>query len=296
MMHSRQDGADVGYSCSAAKSVRLDREPHRARSAAGPFAVDGRLRRISRQLVTPRSWLLAVAHGFVFAGVYWFAYLLRFDFSIPDDNVIMFSTTLAWVVGLKVVVFGLLAQYHGWWRYVTFADLVALVRATILSLCVLAAATFLVRLPIPRGVLVLDGVMTLFVLSAVRASWRISQEVVQPMFGDKNKNSRWALLVGTDLSNGILAHQIQSHFHMPYRVRGLLATGQAGNGARLGQIPILGSLDDVGEIAQAYRITDVLVVAGTLPGGRVARVDAGMRSAPSEPEDHSPVARSARGR
>ena len=54
----------------------------------------------------------------------------------------------------------------------------------------------------------------------------------------------WALLVGTDLSNGILAHQIQSRSDLSYRVRGLLATDETDKGARLGQIPILGKVDD----------------------------------------------------
>ncbi len=83
------------------------------------------------------------------------------------------------------------------------------------------------------------------------------------------KDARWALLVGTDLSNGILAHQIQSNYHLPYRVRGLLATEDVANGARLGQMPILGKLEDVCEIAASSRATDVLVVAGTLPGRRL---------------------------
>ena len=46
----------------------------------------------------------------------------------------LFWSTLAWVIGLKLLVFCLLAQFHGWWRYVTFADLAALLRATIISL------------------------------------------------------------------------------------------------------------------------------------------------------------------
>ncbi len=96
----------------------------------------------------------------------------------------------------------------------------------------------------------------------------MSREIFQPLLGS-SKDSHWALLVGTDLANGILAHQIQSHYHLPYRVRGFLATAEFARGARLGQIPILGLVDDVGEIAKAFHATDVLVVAGTLAGRRL---------------------------
>ena len=90
------------------------------------------------------------AHALVFAGVYWLAYLLRFDFKVPADSIAVFWSTLAWVIGLKLLVFYLLAQFQGWWRYVTFADLAALVRATIISLLLLAAATSSSACPSPE--------------------------------------------------------------------------------------------------------------------------------------------------
>ena len=86
------------------------------RAGAVHSAMDDRFGRLSRQLVTPRSWLLAIGHALVFAGVYWLAYLLRFDFEVPADNVAIFWSTLAWVIGLKLLVFYLLAQFQGWWR------------------------------------------------------------------------------------------------------------------------------------------------------------------------------------
>jgi FlaA1/EpsC-like NDP-sugar epimerase len=266
MTQSRQgtDSADArSPSETVARTIGEDRPD-------ASLDVGSRFDYVLQLLATPRSWFLAIVHGLVFAGAYWLAYFARLDFAASDLDVGVFWSTLGWVVGLKLVVFCLLGQFRGWWRYVTFADLTALLRAAVVSLLVLAAANYFGRLPIPRGVPILDLLMTIVVIGAVRASWRMSREVLQPMFGPQN--CRWALLVGTDLSNGILAHQIQSHFHSPYRVRGLLATEEVGKGAQLGQIPILGKLEDVREIAEVYRATDVLVVAGTLPGDRLRRL------------------------
>ena len=57
------------------------------------------------------------------------------------------------------------------------------------------------------------------------------RETFYPMVN--GKDCRWALLVGTDLSSGILAHQVQSLWRLPYRIRGFLAT----NGSALGHAP-----------------------------------------------------------
>jgi FlaA1/EpsC-like NDP-sugar epimerase len=257
-------------------------QPHRLSDATGRFARKSRgrtwngavlltirnvLYRAAKQCATPRAWLLAAAHVVVFATAYLSAYLLRFGFDVTDKSFGTFYSTVGWAVGTQLMVFALLGQFHGWWRYVTFADLTALLRASAVSLVALASVDYFVTLPIPRGVILLDGILMVGMFGAVRASWRMFREVFHPMLG--SKDCRWALLVGTDLSNGILAHQIQSHFRLPYRVRGFLSIDGPDGATHIGQIPILGALEEVRQIAAAYRATDVLVVAGTLTGSRL---------------------------
>jgi FlaA1/EpsC-like NDP-sugar epimerase len=215
---------------------------------------------------------MAAVHALVFAGVYWLAYSFRFDFAMPEDSATLFRSSLGWVIGVQLLVFFFLGQLQGWWRYVTFADLTALLRASLAALLILAATTFFFRVfyGVPRLVLILDCILVIVVLGAMRAGWRMVREMAWPVFN--GKDWRWAILVGTDLSSGILAHQIQSSEPLSYRIRGLLSTEESVHGTRLGQIPILGKLDNVGEIAAAAQATDVLVVAGTLSGQRLRKL------------------------
>lgn len=228
-----------------------------------------RLQRVGQQLASPRAWSLGFAHAAVFCAAYWLAFLLRFDFFLPPRALDAFLSSIGWVVGLQLVLFYLLGQFQGWWRYVTFADFVALLRAATLSFLVLAIGNFFFHFPVllPRSVILLDTLLIVALLGAFRASWRLFQEVLQPFLSDKE--CRWALMVGTDLSNGILAHQIQSHTGLPYRIRGFLAIDDGPTGAQLGQIPILGTLKEIQQVALGYRASDILVVAGTLPGHKL---------------------------
>jgi FlaA1/EpsC-like NDP-sugar epimerase len=224
-------------------------------------------RRAARQLRSPRAWLLIAAHAGVFTAAYAAAYALRFGFAVPDREFARLCSTVGVVVGVQALVFGLLGQFHGWWRYVTFADLTALLRAAFAAFCALTTVELFFQLPIPRGVTLLNAILSVALLGAVRASWRMFREVFHPMLG--GKNCRCALLVGTDLTTGILAHQIQSNFRLPYRVRGLLSIDGDAVGTHVGQIPIVGALEDVRDIAAAHRVEDVLVVAGALSGQRL---------------------------
>ena len=117
------------------------------------------------------------------------------------------------------------------------------------------------------SVLILDFLVAIVVLGGLRASWRLFWEQFWPFFGQRD--GRWALLVGAGHSAGLLAHQIQSHPQSDYRIRGLLDTAEgAAPGSRLGGIPVVGQPEHIREIAAAYRATDVLVIAGSLPGVR----------------------------
>jgi len=220
----------------------------------------------------PRAWLLGAAHAVVFWLVYWLAFQLRFDFHMPEQQAGLFWISLLWVFSLKLVIFYLTGHFHGWWLYVTFSDLAALLRASVLSLLAIATVNHFAADPqIPRSVLILDFILTVVLLGGLRASWRLFHEQFWSVL-EKN-GRRKALVIGADDSTGILAHQIRSHPQSSYHIQGFVALeGPVTPGARLGQIPVLGSLERLPELAEAVDATEVLVTAGTLPGARLREV------------------------
>jgi FlaA1/EpsC-like NDP-sugar epimerase len=205
----------------------------------------------------------------VFALAYWLAFSFRFDFALtPEENTkffVLFLATLPWIVGVKLVVFYAAANFHGWWRHVTFAELVTLVRAAVLSSVIIAAVVYFFPPPHPpRSILPLDCILTIVLLGALRSSWRAVREHLWPVFN--SKDYRLALLVGSDDASGRLAHQIQSQPESSYRICGLLAARGNGVGRYLGRFPILGNVNQTAEIAARTGVCDILVTAGILPG------------------------------
>jgi len=228
-------------------------------------------RNVLRRLLERRAWALGLFHLLLFAAIYWFSFGLRFDFAIPPDHLRLLWRTLGWVVAIKAVVFFALGHYNNWWRYVTFADLVALIRASVLSTVAIAAVLHFVlayeagpQALVPRSVFFLDCVFTTVVLGAIRASWRLFHEQFYPIFG--NRGWRGALIVGADHANALMAHHIRAHGDLPLKIRGFVTVNGDEPGGRLGQIPVLGRLEDIAQIALEHDATDVLVTAGTLPG------------------------------
>jgi len=228
-----------------------------------------RTRRLVRSYLQPRVWLIALVHLAVFALVYWMAFLLRFDFAIEPNDMRIFWRTLPWVLAIKFIVFLVAGQYDGWWTYVTFSDLIALVRYSVAVTIFLAVGQYLLGLGflIPRYVIAMDCLGSITVLGALQGAWRLYREEFWPIL--KPSDLRWALLAGTDYATCLLANQIQSCRELRYRVRGLLAMEDGAVGSRLGQIQILGRIEDVREVAAACDARTVLITAGALPDSRL---------------------------
>lgn len=217
-----------------------------------------------------RLSILIGLHLSLFAFVFLGAFFIRYDFVIPSRVWASIVQVLPIVVGMKLVVFYLMGHFHGWWRYVTFGDLMALLRATTVSTVVIVLLAFFGRdiWPLlPRSVVFLDAALTILAIGSLRSSWRLFDEKLGPAL--QRKKFRPALLVGCDHLTGQLASQINVRQGLDYRVKAFLATGKYRRNARLGHLPVAGALSDVVSIAAKYRSNDILVPTGTLPAGQL---------------------------
>ena len=214
-------------------------------------------------LLKHRVWLLAFGHLLIFATSYCLAFALRFDLAIPEHQVRQLWATLPTILSVKLATFYLIGHFHGWWRYVTFADLVALMKASVLSLLFVVLINFyLLEGMIPRFVVVVDCLITALVIGALRASWRLCRE--QDFLNRHDRRS--AIVVGADHQSGLMAHQVHSHPDLPYRIVGFVDANVVKHGTRLGGIPVLGSLEDLSTISSSLKVTDILVAADALTG------------------------------
>ena len=224
------------------------------------------MRKIPSRWIKYRVPILVFTHIVLFAFSYTVAFALRFDFSIPREYLIAFTVTVPVIVVLKLLVFLSTGQLHGWWRIVSFRDLIGVAYSCVISLLVLAAADFFSNsVSIPRAVLIFDALITLVLVGGLRSTWRLFVEFVRPrLISDRYVP---AAIVGLDDETVFLAGQIQSYGRLPFRVCGLIAqTPQPANRQSLGGFPVLGSLVDLETIARGYNLKTILVHAELLSG------------------------------
>jgi FlaA1/EpsC-like NDP-sugar epimerase len=115
------------------------------------------IHRVVSRILRLHRWVLHLVQisMFVFAG--FFAFLLRFDFSIPwrfQQHLVY--ALYVWVVA-KILVFHFLQLDRGWWRYVSIPDLLRLAAGNVLG-SLLGGLTLVFVAPpgFPRSLYALD--------------------------------------------------------------------------------------------------------------------------------------------
>jgi FlaA1/EpsC-like NDP-sugar epimerase len=218
-----------------------------------------------------QTFLMALGHALVFGLIYWLAFEIQFDFNLPRDKLALFGSTLPLVLAIKLIIFYYFGQFH-WWRYVTFADLISLIGTGFLAFLAIVVVDHY-NYPhsiLPRRVPFYDACLTLIALGGIRASWRLFHEGFSDLLHAKTQ--RMALLVGADHASAILAHQIQSHTNLDYRICGLIDAEGAKTGMRYGRLAVLGGVDDLCAIAAENNVTDILSITGVLPGEQMRKL------------------------
>jgi FlaA1/EpsC-like NDP-sugar epimerase len=225
-----------------------------------------------------RKLFIVSTHACVFALSLWAGFLLRFDFSIPAEYVALIFRTLPIFVAVKLAVYWLFNQYAGWWRYVTLHDLLGIGRAASVAALSLAGVILIAGLrEFPRSVFILDAIMTVAMLSTIRVFIRLFRERV--VGGGRNKNAKRTLVAGNGVTAESLIREANRTSSLNMRVLGIVTDDRAMVGARIGQTPILGTLEDLEKLVAELEVDQVISAFDAGQGTHVRSVVSRSRSA-----------------
>jgi FlaA1/EpsC-like NDP-sugar epimerase len=202
--------------------------------------------------------LLAVLHDVAAAMLAWgLAYLLRFNFDLPEDFAAELRHTLAWIVPLELLVFWRFGLYRGIWRYASTPDLRRIVLAITLSAAAIPLLFWMLRLGlvIPRSVLIINPLLLILLMGGSRFAYRMWKE--QNLYGDIKLHGEPVLVLGAGDAAASLAKELAKS--SDWRLVGFLDDDSARHGRTLNGIRILGGLDDLSAWAERLGVTQAII-------------------------------------
>jgi FlaA1/EpsC-like NDP-sugar epimerase len=199
------------------------------------------------------------------------AFLLRFDFRIPQAHFQhLVYAVLIWIV-VKAFVFRVADLDRGWWRYVSIADLVRIVTGNFAA-STLGCVAILLIAPggFPRSIFVLDLMICFLGTAGVRMLVRMTAEAsAQGRSAAGGKNT---LIYGAGDAGITLLREIQKNSKLPYRVRGFLDDRPDKKGVHILGVSVLGGGDQIREIATKYNVAIILIAIPSATGAEMTGI------------------------
>jgi FlaA1/EpsC-like NDP-sugar epimerase len=233
----------------------------------------------------PSGWIRHVVllgvDSAIIAVSYYTAYALRFDNHIPSDRLLEYRRTLLMLLAVRLPVhfaFGI----HRWsFRLSGLHEAARVVAATLTASAGFVSLFFFVQRAVvdigigpPRAVIVIE----FFITTAMMGALRFSPRFVHTWFLDRVRSRAGkvrTLIVGAGSAGELLLRDLHRSDEHRYDVIGFVDDNAAKWGASIGGRLVLGSIDDLPEIARRRDVHKLLFAIPRLPAARLRAVLSG---------------------
>lgn len=223
------------------------------------------------------------------SAAYWLAFLFRFEFRIPDAHADVLLLNWPFVLVIQFAFLELFGIPRMSWRYLNIRDagLVLLSVASASALLVLLRLLHFVPIAsggmVPLSVLAMDFILVYFGVVGLRATWRLRGEVQERSKRPAEGDSHRVLLIGAGQAGVLVAREIASRPDLGLRPVGFLDDDLRKGKTSIGGLSVLGSTEQVGEIAERYNVTRALITIANASGQQIRRItelcrDAGLET------------------
>ncbi len=223
-------------------------------------------------LLSYRRVFIVLVHVALWSFAYVTAFLLRFDFSLPDvlfPRIYVWGGALLTVRVLSAAVFG---NFQGLWRYTGAKDLVALFKSTALgSTLFLLFVVFTSAKGFPRSIFVIEFGTTIFMVGGLRFGIRKLREVSAEI-ASRASEKRRLLIVGAGDAAEMLVREVQKSHTSRYQPVGFVDDDVRKKGSRIHNLPVFGKIGLVPELVKRHDVHEVVVAIPTATGTQMRRI------------------------
>ncbi len=202
------------------------------------------------------------------------AYLLRFDFFIPQKYSHLLNQLLPFVLFSKIIIFYYFDLYSGMWRYTSIADLFNVIKAAVVSTLLIVIVILFLKgfRGVPRSVFIIDWGFTIFLISGFRLGIRLFFErsyiekgevkngwTLFSIFKKNTVKRKRLLIVGAGDCGEKIYREIRDNASLGYRVVGFLDDDLDKKGMKLHGVPVLSHVGGISVAAKRVNADEALI-------------------------------------
>lgn len=187
---------------------------------------------------------------------YLMAYHLRFEWSVPAKEFVIFLKSLPVILALRVITFYSSGLYKNLWKYVGVRDLVSIINAVSISSVLCVAVLYLVGISNhSRSIFLIDWLLCISFIGGSRLVLRIFNENMNL----EKKLRRNVLIIGAGDVGEMLLRELGKYGRNEYEVIGFIDDNEDTHGRTIHGVKVLGACEDIPEIVRLLRIDEALI-------------------------------------
>lgn len=218
---------------------------------------------------------------------FYFAYLLRFEFSIPDDSHRLMWEQLPLFVGVSWLVLMVSGAYRRAWRYVSLVDMPHFLYPLMTTGMIMVVLRLTVTedkafLRFPLSVTIMSAGLAFLLLMGIRILWRLNCESIEPWFWPRRavqaKQRREAFasfsrlaLIGAGDAGVMAAREFRGQGRDEF-LAGFFDDERAKTGQYIAGLKVLGTTEDLPALYQRGVFEEAIITIGSPRGKDIARI------------------------
>ena len=215
--------------------------------------------------------LVAVLDAACVAASYFFALLLRFDFtysSIDAPYIAGYRMLVIPLVIIAIATFWALRLYHVIWSYVSISEFATLVLAWLIISALGVGLDFVVGTHMPISFWIAGGFVGLASTTTLRFSFRILRSITAPRISDASPNAQptAVMLIGAGDAGHELLREVRRNPELGLEVRCIIDDNRGKHGRFIEGVPIVGAREDIPQVATDYDIDQIVIAMPSASG------------------------------
>jgi FlaA1/EpsC-like NDP-sugar epimerase len=223
--------------------------------------------RLAQALLRRNAWVAGVFQACLVLFSLVLAWLLRFDFTLPERGLLLISAPV--LVCLRLIFMARFRLLHGWWRYVGVRDVADIAQASLWgSVSFFVVIRYLLQLRnFPRSIYVSEALITAGLLAGVRLLSRLLAEGVRQDL----TAARQVIVIGAGACGQMILREL-SQAGSGYSVIGCLDDDPMKIGSKAQGYAVEGPVDLLPEICeQAAGDCEVIIAIPSANSGQMRR-------------------------
>ncbi len=239
-----------------------------------------------RPLYSKLLIVLGIDVALITASIYG-AYLIRFEFSVPSQYLVLLYKALPVIILVKITSFYFFDLYRGMWRYTSIADLFNIIKASALSsFLVISFILFMTRFEgFSRSIFIIDWCFTVLLITGYRVAIRLYYEqlsgegsrliAMSNLIGfltRKQSDGKRILIVGAGDCGEKICREILNNYKLRQNIVGFIDDDPEKLGKKIHGIPVLGFTEEIKMVSQKTRADEVLIAVPSATSGEIRKI------------------------